>query len=122
MREAALEVAPDQAGERLDRYLASVLPGHSRSQVQRLIEQGHVRVEGRRRRANLLVKAGDRIAVDVPAADAATPERRGHPAHGSLRGRGSHRHRQAGRHGRAPGRRARVGHAGERAAPSRARI
>jgi len=74
MREAALEVAADQAGERLDRYLASVLPGHSRSQVQRLIEQGHVRVEGREVRANLLIKAGDRIAVVVPAPSPATPE------------------------------------------------
>ena len=74
MREAALEVAPEQAGERLDRYLASVLPGHSRSQVQRLIEQGHVRVEGREVRANLLIKAGDRIAVVVPAPSPATPE------------------------------------------------
>ena len=74
MREAALEVAPEQAGERLDRYLASVLPGHSRSQVQRLIEQGHVRVEGREARANLAVKAGDRIAVVIPAPAPATPE------------------------------------------------
>ena len=74
MREAAVEVAADQAGERLDRYLASVLPGHSRSQVQRLIEQGHVRVEGREVRANLLIKAGDRISVVVPAPATATPE------------------------------------------------
>jgi 23S rRNA pseudouridine1911/1915/1917 synthase len=74
MREAALEVAPEQAGERLDRYLASVLPGHSRSQVQRLIAQGHVRVQGREVRANLVVKAGDRIAVVVPTPAPATPE------------------------------------------------
>jgi 23S rRNA pseudouridine1911/1915/1917 synthase len=74
MREAALEVTPEQAGERLDRYLASVLPGHSRSQVQRLIEHGHVHVDGRQARANLVVKAGDRIAVVIPAPVSPTPE------------------------------------------------
>ncbi len=66
MAAISLEVAADQAGERLDRYLSSVVPGQSRSQIQRLIEQGQVAVAGRTAKANLAVKAGDRITVDVP--------------------------------------------------------
>ena len=66
MAAISLEVAADQAGERLDRYLSSVVPGQSRSQIQRLIEQGQVSVAGRTAKANLAVKAGDRITVEVP--------------------------------------------------------
>jgi 23S rRNA pseudouridine1911/1915/1917 synthase len=74
MAAVVLDVAPEQAGERLDRYLASVLPGQSRSQVQRLIEQGHVTIEGRQARANLGVRAGDRVAVEIPDAAPSTVE------------------------------------------------
>jgi 23S rRNA pseudouridine1911/1915/1917 synthase len=68
-----LEVAADQAGERLDRYLAAAVPGQTRSRVQRLIESGLVHVEGRAARANLAVRPGDRVTVDVPAPVSATP-------------------------------------------------
>ena len=68
MAAVIVEVAADQAGDRLDRYLAAVLPGQSRSQVQRLIEQGLVTVEGRQARANLAVREGDRVTVNIPAA------------------------------------------------------
>ena len=33
---------PDSAGERLDRFLAGEMPDYSRSQIQRLIDEGHV--------------------------------------------------------------------------------
>jgi len=72
MAAISLEVAADQVGERLDRYLASLVPGQSRSQIQRLIEQGQVSVAGRTAKANLAVKAGDRITVDVPEAAPST--------------------------------------------------
>jgi 23S rRNA pseudouridine1911/1915/1917 synthase len=62
-------------GERLDRYLVSVLPELSRSQIQRLIADGHVTVQkqGVSRRtdhpkANAAVRLGDRVAVEVPGA------------------------------------------------------
>ena len=61
------EVAADQAGERLDRYLANFIPSQSRSQIQRLIEQGAGRGGRAHRKANLAVKAGDRITVDAGA-------------------------------------------------------
>ena len=61
-------VAPESAGQRLDRFLVAVLGDHSRSQIQKLIADGHVRVAARDARANLAVRAGDRIVVDLPPA------------------------------------------------------
>jgi 23S rRNA pseudouridine1911/1915/1917 synthase len=61
-----LTVDDERAGERLDRYLADAVPGLSRSQAQRLIDDGHVRVEGRQAKANLALKAGDVIHVTLP--------------------------------------------------------
>src|SRR5687768_10387882 len=63
----ALVIGPDQAGERLDRYLAGAMPGLSRSQAQRLIEEGRVQVAGRQAKANLALKNGDQISVELPA-------------------------------------------------------
>jgi len=51
----------------LDVFLTSVLSGQSRSQIQRLIKEGNVRVAGREAKANQPVKIGQEIAVDVPA-------------------------------------------------------
>jgi 23S rRNA pseudouridine1911/1915/1917 synthase len=62
----ALVIGPDQAGERLDRYLAGAMPGLSRSQAQRLIDEGHVQVAGRQAKANLALKDGDHISVELP--------------------------------------------------------
>jgi 23S rRNA pseudouridine1911/1915/1917 synthase len=60
-------VVPDESdGVRLDRFLVSVLPHQSRSQIQRLIKDGHVTVAGREAKANQPVKRGQRVAVDVP--------------------------------------------------------
>jgi len=69
-----LRVSAGQAGVRLDQFLAGELPGHSRSQIQRLIKDGTVRVAGREAKANYLVRPGDEIAVDVPAPAPAAPQ------------------------------------------------
>ena len=61
-----LTVPDDAEAVRLDRYLASLLPDHSRSQIQRLIKEGRVRVAGRETKANQSVKTGQHIAVDLP--------------------------------------------------------
>jgi 23S rRNA pseudouridine1911/1915/1917 synthase len=68
-----IEVTEEHAGERLDRFLAAVLPGHSRSRLQRLIKEGAVEAGGKPARANALVKAGERIVLDVPEPVAAGP-------------------------------------------------
>ncbi len=65
----------ERAGERLDLFLVGLLPGQSRSSIQRLIRDGHVHLgEGREARANATVRAGDQITVEVPAPVSATPE------------------------------------------------
>jgi 23S rRNA pseudouridine1911/1915/1917 synthase len=52
---------------RLDRYLATLIPAMSRSQVQRLIETGHVLVNGAGARAADRLRPGDRLEWEVPA-------------------------------------------------------
>jgi len=66
-----VEVPPEHEGERLDTFLAIVLPGHSRSQLQKLIKDGFVSgVKGLR--ASTPVKAGQRFVVELPAPEPAT--------------------------------------------------
>ena len=62
-----LTVTDESEGVRLDRFLVSVLPAHSRSQIQRLIKDGHVLVAGREAKSNQPVKTGQDVTVDVPA-------------------------------------------------------
>lgn len=66
MTEHRLEVAPEQAGMRLDRYLAERLPDLSRSRIQRLIQEEAIVVNERPVRSSYRVEAGDRIAAHVP--------------------------------------------------------
>jgi 23S rRNA pseudouridine1911/1915/1917 synthase len=61
-------VTAESEGQRLDRFLVTVLADHSRSQIQKLIADGHVRVGTRDVRANLAVRAGERVEVDLPPA------------------------------------------------------
>jgi 23S rRNA pseudouridine1911/1915/1917 synthase len=70
----AFEVPPEFDGHRLDRFLVSVLAEHSRSQIQKLVVEGHVHLArpttGRTAaaKANTAVRDGDLITVDVPEA------------------------------------------------------
>ena len=54
------------AGDRLDRFLAATLPDISRSYVQQLISDAHVRVNGKPAKASAAVQAGDEITVTLP--------------------------------------------------------
>jgi 23S rRNA pseudouridine1911/1915/1917 synthase len=62
-----ITVPDDSDGTRLDRFLVSMLPEHSRSQIQRLIKEGQVLVAGREAKANLQVKTGQEITIEVTA-------------------------------------------------------
>jgi 23S rRNA pseudouridine1911/1915/1917 synthase len=53
---------------RLDQYLASLLASESRSHVQRLIAQGHVRLNDRPARPGSRLRAGDQLSWELPAA------------------------------------------------------
>ncbi len=61
-----ITVPDDSDGVRLDQFLVSVVADQSRSQIQRLIKEGHVLVAGREAKANQLVKVGQAITLDVP--------------------------------------------------------
>jgi 23S rRNA pseudouridine1911/1915/1917 synthase len=63
-----LVVSPEQRGQRLDRFLTASLGGHSRSQLQKLITDGCVTVEGRTAKANLALRDGDRVRIELPEA------------------------------------------------------
>ncbi len=61
-------VAPEEAGERLDRYLSARIGEFSRALVQRLIDGGSVKVDGVAVRRSHRLRDGERIEVDVPKA------------------------------------------------------
>lgn len=64
------------AGMRLDAFVAALVPGLSRSQAKRLIEEGRVRVGNASAKASRTLGAGDRVVVDVPppSTPSAAPE------------------------------------------------
>jgi 23S rRNA pseudouridine1911/1915/1917 synthase len=68
-----LDVTPDLDGMRLDQFLASVLPGQSRSGAQRLIRSGLATIAGAPQRPRTAVRAGQRIQVTLPPAASAIP-------------------------------------------------
>ena len=58
----------EHEGLRLDRVLAAEIAGFSRSQIQRLIERGHVTLARvKSPKANTAIRTGDVIDVDLPA-------------------------------------------------------
>ena len=62
------EITADEtcAGERLDKFIASLLPGMSRSFLQGVIDSGAVTVNGRQAAKSLKLKPGDLICVVIP--------------------------------------------------------
>lgn len=73
MTSHTITVPEDSEGTRLDRFLVSILPEHSRSQIQRLIKDGLVRVAGHEVKANQPVKFGQSISVVLPEPTDPTP-------------------------------------------------
>jgi 23S rRNA pseudouridine1911/1915/1917 synthase len=62
-----IDVQPEHDGLRLDRVLASEISGYSRSQLQRLIEEGHITLPRVKAiKANTSVRDGDVITVVLP--------------------------------------------------------
>jgi 23S rRNA pseudouridine1911/1915/1917 synthase len=68
----SIRVAEDDAGHRLDRFVASRLDGISRTQVQALNAAGAIRVDGQVRADSYSLTAGETIDVDTPGAGAGT--------------------------------------------------
>jgi 23S rRNA pseudouridine1911/1915/1917 synthase len=63
---ATTELIADVGGERLDVFVARVLPALTRSHVRRLIDGGRVRVDGTPAKAALRLEPGRRVSVDAP--------------------------------------------------------
>ena len=69
-----VHVEEENDGERLDAFLAASIPGCTRSQIQRLIRDGHVSGAGGTLRPSTAVKQGQTYTVDIPAAVPTTVE------------------------------------------------
>jgi 23S rRNA pseudouridine1911/1915/1917 synthase len=69
-----LAVDPDYEGTRLDAFLTALLPEQSRSQLQRLIKDGHVTGPVSGLRPSTPVRTGQRYSIDIPEPGPATPE------------------------------------------------
>lgn len=66
MEQVYITVRPSDAGRRLDALVPEKHPDFSRSQVQKAIRLGQVRVNGGGAKPSLLLAEGDRIEVDIP--------------------------------------------------------
>jgi 23S rRNA pseudouridine1911/1915/1917 synthase len=68
--ERMVTLRPDRAelGMRLDRFVADRLPDLSRGTVQKLIESGHVLVDGVVRKPKFRMTPGEVISVEIPPA------------------------------------------------------
>ncbi len=62
------------AGERLDRFVAGNCPAVSRSQVQQLIADGLIVVNGHRTKPAMKLDIGDRVEVSLPSTCRLVPE------------------------------------------------
>ncbi len=62
-----LEVDSSGEGERLDAYLARCLTDrYSRTRIKKMVEDGSIRIEGRRVAAHYHLKAGEKIQLQAP--------------------------------------------------------
>ena len=58
-----IDVAEEEAGQRIDNYLLARLKGVPKSRIYRILRSGEVRVNSRRVEASTRVAAGDRIRI-----------------------------------------------------------
>src|SRR5271165_4270810 len=67
-RTQTVTVAASLPNERLDTYLRAQFPAVSRGAIQRLIEEGHIRVDGREVKPTHHPQAGEKVEVRWPEA------------------------------------------------------
>lgn len=61
-----LTVSPEDAGVRIDKYLAEQLPDITRSYLQKLLKDGSVQMNGKPVKASTKTAAGALIALTIP--------------------------------------------------------
>lgn len=64
---SSFTVLAEEAGQRLDRFLAARLPEISRSRIQSLMEEGRVLVDGVSMKRAHRVAPGENVSVEIPA-------------------------------------------------------
>jgi 23S rRNA pseudouridine1911/1915/1917 synthase len=64
--EQPVQLKADSAGVRLDLFIVQKLPELSRSFIQKLIEDGHITLNGKSARPGLKLKEGDEVAITIP--------------------------------------------------------
>ncbi len=76
METLTFNIEPDDAGNRLDAYLASQIDGWSRARLQRLIENEDVLVNGKASKPSYKLREHDEVEVELiaPPTDAFVPE------------------------------------------------
>ena len=64
------KVVGDEAGMRLDRWFKSRYPGLAFGQLQKMLRKGHIRVEGKRAKADVRLAVGQTVRVPPMGSDA----------------------------------------------------
>jgi 23S rRNA pseudouridine1911/1915/1917 synthase len=68
---------PAGAGPRLDAFLSKAVPGFSKAQVQRLLADGKVKVNGKKAKPMRRIVGGEEVELDVPEPVKAAPAPKG---------------------------------------------
>jgi 23S rRNA pseudouridine1911/1915/1917 synthase len=73
MNHLSFTFSPNNEPIRIDLFLCREMEGASRSTIQRLIENGHVLVDGKEVRPASKMKGGELIEIEIPEPQAAVP-------------------------------------------------
>ncbi|MFM2092816.1 MAG: hypothetical protein RLZZ127_3305, partial [Planctomycetota bacterium] len=69
-----LTVPAEAAGQRLDQWLAAAVPGLTRSQVQKAIDEGRAGIEPGKARAGWPLRGGERAWIELPEVEVLSAE------------------------------------------------
>ncbi len=66
MSNQTINLTLDNAGARLDKALVNALPDLSRTQIQRLLKEGQITVDGQSAKANRRLSGGEQVVITLP--------------------------------------------------------
>jgi 23S rRNA pseudouridine1911/1915/1917 synthase len=66
-KKETLNVPPEAAGGRVDKFLADALPHLTRSRQKKLFDEGRILLNGAQAKPSVKVKSGDSVEVEIPA-------------------------------------------------------
>jgi len=59
-------IEPYEAGKRVDAFLSEKIEGYSRTYIQKLIDEGHCKVNGKNAKSNLKLRERDQVQAIIP--------------------------------------------------------